>query len=249
MGELCRVFVLCSLFFNSYINGQKTYIHDIDDVIGLSNDWIVLKKSTCTNSPWNHHTPSVNNKYAYFGVCSSNSCKLQTTTYIIKDVQVVYADIYFVGTYCKIPTTSTTGTNPPQKPCTEYITVNADLFDVPPTPDIPTDIGRKVPSSDNFKIKISDPDFFDTRETVQFDNKGNKNNIKFLFNSEDACGSIKNFTVYYYKCPDKTQSLAKFKEYNAPNRSVGEETHKGECIPNSVNIDGKELLMLSLIHI
>ena len=78
---------------------------------------------------------------------------------------------------------------------------------------------------------------------IRDSNKGNGNNIQFLLDSEDACGSLKNFTVYYYKCPDKTQSLAKFKEYNAPNRSVGEETHKGECIPNSVNIDGKELSM------
>ena len=40
-----------------------------------------------------------------------------------------------------------------------------------------------------------------------------------------------------------TQSLVKFKEYNAPNRSIVEETHKGVCISNSVNINGKELLM------
>ena len=38
-----------------------------------------------------------------------------------------------------------------------------------------------------------------------------------------------------------TQSIVKFKEYNAPNRSVGEKTHKGECTSNSINIDGKEL--------
>ena len=36
-----------------------------------------------------------------------------------------------------------------------------------------------------------------------------------------------------------TQYLVKFKEYNAPNRSVGEKTHKGECTSNSK--DGKEL--------
>ena len=60
---------------------------------------------------------------------------------------------------------------------------------------------------------------------------------------DSICGSLKNFTVYYYTCPVVTHSLVKFKEHNAPNRSVGEETHKGECISNSVNIDGKKLSM------
>ena len=41
--------------------------------------------------------------------------------------------------------------------------------------------------------------------------------------------------------PIMTQYLVKFKEYNAPNRSVGEETHKGDCTSNSININGKEL--------
>ena len=247
MRELYRTFVLVFIFFNSYINGEKIYIPDIDGNIGLSTSWIVRKKSNCPNSPWNHHGSSVNNKFPYFGVCSSKNCTLETTTYPVKDVNVVYAEIYFAGNYCKIPPTSITGETRLQKPCTEYITVNAILFDFPSYHNnalgTSTEIGIRVPSSDEFKNQLTDPDFFETRQTIEFNNKGNKNNIEYLFDSEDACGSLKNFTVYYYKCLIVTQSLVKFKEYNAPNRSVGEETHKGECTSNSINIDGKELSM------
>ena len=141
----------------------------------MSNNWEVPRKSNCTNSPWNHHGSSVKNRFPYFGVCSSNNCILETTTYPVKDVNVVYAEIYFVGTYCD---------NQSSKPCTEYITVNANLFDFPSyhnnTPGTSTEIGIRVPSSDEFKIQTADPDFFEARQTIEFKNKGNKNNIKYL---------------------------------------------------------------------
>ena len=92
-----------SIFLCIYIplfNGEKIYIPDIDGATGLSYNWIVPKKSQCANSPWNYHRPSVNNRHPYYGVCSSNNCILETTTYLIKDVNVVYAEIHYVGSYC-----------------------------------------------------------------------------------------------------------------------------------------------------
>ena len=151
MGKPFRFFVLCLISFISYINGQKTYIPDEDGVKGVSNSWIVPGKSKCSNSPWNFHGPSINNEFPYFGVCSSNNCLLQTASYTVKNVGVVYAEIYFVGTYCKTSTTPTTGKI---KLCTEFINVNANLFDVPSINGQTTETAIKVPSSDTFKIKL-----------------------------------------------------------------------------------------------
>ena len=154
MRELYRTFVLVFIFFNSYINGEKIYIPDNYGIIGLSNNWRVPIKTKCTNSPWNHHGPSVKNRFPYFGVCSSNNCILETTTYPVKDVNVVYAEIYFAGNYCNIPPTSITGKTRLQKPCTEYITVNANLFDTSHPSDTSTKIGIRVPRSDEFRNQI-----------------------------------------------------------------------------------------------
>ena len=77
-------------------NGEKIYIPDIDGTRGLSNNWIVPKRSLCPNSPWHHHGSSVNNNHPNFGICSSNNCILETTTYPVKDVNVVYAEIYLM---------------------------------------------------------------------------------------------------------------------------------------------------------
>ena len=242
MGELFRILVLSFLFFNLCINGEKTLVPDADNNIGLSTNWIVPQKSRCTNSAWNHHGSSVNNKFPFFGVCSSSDCLLETTTYVVKNVEVIYAEIRFVGAYCKATSTPTTTGTP--KLCTEYMTVNANFFNTIQPPGTSTEVGIRVPISDTFKIQVkSDPEFFETRQTIEFNNKENKNNIKYLFDAEDVCGSLKNFTVYYFKCPVVTQSLVKFKEYNAPSRLFGEKTHKGVCISNSVNIDGTELSM------
>ena len=236
---LFRTLVLCLLFLTSYIYGQKEYIPDLDGFIGLSNNWQVPNIGSCIKSQWKHigANPLFLNP-PYWGVCFSSNCILESTSYSIKNVKSVYAEISYIGRYC---TTITTTKAPP--PCTEYITVNANLFDVKSQPGISTEIGISCPNSNDLKKPLSDPQFFETRQTVEFVNKGNKNNIKYLFDAEKACGSIKNFTVFYYKCPVVTKSLVEFDEYNAPNRLVGEETYKGKCIPNSVNIDGTELLM------
>ena len=155
----------------------------------------------------------------------------------------VYAEISYNGRFCTTITTTTGVTTKAPPTCTEYITINANLFDVKSQPGISTEVGIRCPNSNDLKNTLSNPQFFESKQTVEFVNKGNKNNIKYLFDAEEACGSINNFTVYYYKCPVVTKSLVKFDEHNAPNRSVGEETYKGKCIPNSVNIDGTELLM------
>ena len=234
----CRL-VLCLLFLTSYTHGQKEYISDLygDGVEELSPNWQVPKKASCIRTAWNHFPSSPSNLNPYWGVCSSSNCILESTSYSIKNVKSVYAEILYIGRYCN---TITTTKAPP--PCTEYITVNANLFDVNFTSQS-TEVGISCPNSNDLKKPLSDPQFFESKQTVEFVNKGNKNNIKYLFDAEEACGSIKNFTVYYYKCPVVTKSLVKFDEHNAPNRSVGEETYKGKCIPNSVNIDGTELLM------
>ena len=242
-----RILFLFSLFLNSCIHGQKKYISDLYGVgptQKLSNKWQIPKKGDCIKSPWNHIPPSRQNPNPHWGVCFSSNCLLESTSYSIKNVKSVYAEILYISRYCPTITTTTTveaTKAPPQ--CTEYITVNANLFNVTSQPGILTEVGIRCPNSNDLKKNLSDPQFFESKQTVEFVNKGNKNNIKYLFDAEEACGSIKNFTVYYYKCPVVTKSLVKFDEHNAPNRSVGEETYKGKCIPNSVNIDGTELLM------
>ena len=240
---LFRTLVLCLLFLTSYIYGQKEYIPDSDGIIGLSSNWQVPKKRDCIKSAWNHIGVTPSNKDPFWGVCFSSNCILESSSYSIKNVKSVYAEISYFGRFCTtITATTVEATNAPP-PCTEYITVNANLSDVTSQPGISTEVGIRCPNSNDLKKNLSDPQFFETRQTVEFVNKGNKNNIKYLFDAEEACGSIKNFTVYYYKCPVVTKSLVTFDEYNAPNRLVGEETYKGKCIPNSVNIDGTDLLM------
>ena len=238
-----RILVLCLLFLKSSIHGQKVYIPDSNGSIGLSTNWQVPKKRDCIRSAWNHIYPSPQNPNSYWGVCCSSNCILESTSYSIKNVKFVYAEILYIGRYCTTLTTTTTVTTKAPSPCTEYIAVNANLFDVKSQSGTSTEVGIRCPNSNDLKKPLSDPQFFETRQTVEFVNKGNKNNIKYLFDAEEACGSINNFTVYYYKCPVVTKLLVEFDEYNAPNRLVGEETYKGKCVSNSVNIDGTELLM------
>ena len=240
---LCRTLVLCLIFLTSYIYGQKKYIPDSDGVKGLSNNWHVPNKGNCIKPAWNHFSISPLNPKQNWGVCFSSNCLLESTSYSIKNVKSVYAEISYYGRYCTTITTTTTVITKAPPPCTEYITMNANLFDVKSQPGISTEIGISCPNSNDLKKPLSDPQFFESKQTVEFVNKGNKNNIKYLFDAEEACGSIMNFTVYYYKCPVVTKSLVKFDEYNAPNRLVGEETYKGKCVPNSVNIGGTELSM------
>ena len=241
---LYRILVFCLLFLTtSYIYGQKEYISDLDGVIGLSSNWHVPKKGDCIRSAWNHFPPSPQNLNRYWGVCFSSNCLLESTSYSIKNVKSVYAEILYIGRFCTTITTTTVEATKAPYPCTEYITVNANLFDVKSQPGISTEVGIRCPNSDDLKKTLSNPQFFESKQTVEFVNKGNKNNIKYLFDAEEACGYINNFTVFYYKCPVVTKSLVTFDEYNAPNRLVGEETYRGKCVSNSVNIDGTELLM------
>ena len=234
--ELSKIVVVALLFVQSLIQGQKVYIPDQNGIKGLSNSWLYPNKQSCIRSIWNYNTINPQNDHPFFSVCQSSNCLLETTSYSVTKIDSVFAEIRFFGNYCN----STDNTYP----CSKFIEIKANFYNEQRTqPGTSTEDSVICPGAGMSKGKTDNPNFFEVIQTVEFVNKNNKNKIKYLFDSKDACGAIMNFTVYYYKCPDVTQSLVKFGKYNAPSRSAQEAIHKGKCVENAVNIGGGELLM------
>jgi len=224
--------IIISIAFGAVL-ADKVYIPDEENVIGISSKWYNPK--ACYGPAWSGQTDVVTNIF-YWAVCFSVNCLLETTTYKIKSVNTVFADITYGGRYCRNNGRFPTG-------CVESISVNAVMADTISSGSA-TETAIDFPGKNDKRIPENNfPSFYRSQGTFQFDNTQDRKYMRYIFNSTFTCGTLRNFTVYYFKCPTVTESLAEFGDFNAPNKIVGEELHEGKCVKHSVKIGNEKLTM------
>lgn len=226
MNQLLYLFYIYLIFIVKTIFADKIYLKDTSNSsVGLSVRWDTYSPTVATGLAW------IFDNELEWEVCFCRNCLLLTKFYNLPEsVNSVYADLTFSSRICSnVPTA-------PQD-CGQSFGVGAHV----------TNDSREYAKDEQVKkqnrafVELpttnQEKDFAVWKETVEFSLLNGKKYIQYIFNGKNACGALKNFTVYYFTCPT-LNSLAIFKNTIAPSNKTGDtRVVAGKCVQNSKSLN------------
>ena len=221
-------FIAWSFYIAAHLKAEKYFLADKNGASGLSKEWkfdAFNSSYTCTNS-WS--LPPTTGKPIEWTTCLPSSsklvqyCVLKSLVYNLNGANAVFINVTLKITPCK----SRNVTN-----CYEYFTFS-----------IYTGSKEDPPNKLSFETTLpsSLTQFSGVSEYVRSafitvsDTEG-ENKMQLAFSANNFCGSLKELSMYAYRCPSSTNDLASFPEEAAPNITNSPKVIFGECLENSIS--------------
>ena len=203
-GLLLTSLVLCFPFKGMV----KFSISDTNGQSGITNGWVKDEKMFCQIHGW-----FLSNGKATTCDSTSENCTVVSPTYNITEVNELFINV----------TTDTRNCNTISKPCQQWFILLA-LY-----ADIKIYLGM-VPSP----LYISSSNFSKTSTIINFSKDQKYKEVQLGLQETLYCGTVKSFSVFYYKCPTGTSELVDFEEEVAPNKSASPKELTGKCTSNAI---------------
>ena len=186
----------------------KLNISDTSGHFGITNGWVKDKKQYCKSDGWLLSPGKA-------ATCDSTpeNCTVVSPSYNITEVNELFINV----------TTETRNCNTISKPCQQSFVILA-LY-----ADIKIYLGM-VPSPPY----TSSSNFSKTSTIINFSKDQKYKEVRLGLQETLYCGTVKSFSVFYYKCPTRTSELVDFEEEVAPNKSASPKELTGKCTSNAI---------------
>ena len=197
----------------------KFSISDTNGQFGITNGWTADEKTFCKKYGWTVASGEVS-------VCHlsrSENCTVVSPPYNTN------ANELFINI-----TTDTRNCSTVSKPCQQSFVLLALYADI-------TIYLGMVPSS----LPTSSSIFSKTSTIINFSKYQKYKEVKLVLQETLYCGTVKSFSMFYYKCPTGTSELVDFEEEFAPNKSASPKEITGKCTSNAIQ---KSALLLMRCH-
>ena len=195
----------------------KISIPDTNGEFGITNGWIPVTDMFCKTNGWVVEKESAS-------VCDSGSenCTVISPRYNITKVNQLFINV----------TTDTRNCSFISRPCQQSFVLLAFYADIK--------IYLGMVPSPPYK---SSSNFFKTSTLINFPKDQKYKEVQLGLQETLYCGTVKSFSVFYYKCPTGTSELVDFEEEVAPNKSASPKELTGKCTSNAIQKSALLLMM------